>query len=318
MNAGDVTKRGGKGIGGIARIRFAVCVWTILAAFTPLVILGDTPPGKSQVVDQNLTITADTNPYVLNGDLTVSGDGPRKEITLSPGVEMRGGTINLGRQGTLILQGTKNLPVVLRNVTVTQDLGGDLKAEFAVFDKCTFSKGGWWFSAYSSKWEMQSCLLYQCTFPWLTVVDYGIKFRQCVFVSMNFPEVVQAPGPKDKNFDDMKALREDWRTIQGCKFIQCDIPPTLFWCSQSGDYINCEFRPGEAFDSATKTELPAWISNTSGQLPEDVWAGTPALRAAVSVKLQASPFNTANPSPICPIDAITDNMDLMTEIWPNP
>ncbi len=279
--------------------------------------LAESPQGNTnQVIDQDLTITAATNPYLLNGALKVSG-GRYKTITLGPGVDIRDGHIELGQRGTLDIQGTKTAPVILRNVDISQDLGGHLKAEFAVFDHCNFSKSGWLFASYSTKWEIESSLLYQCGFARLTAVDYGIKFRRCAFVSMRFPEV-GSHHAKNEPFDHMKALRVAWRTIENCKFVDCEIPPTLFWCSQFGDYFNCGFVSGEPFESDTKTELLAYIVGTAGPSPEEAWAQKPALRAPVTVKLRAAPFDSANPSPVCPIDAISGDANLVAEIWHKP
>jgi hypothetical protein len=133
---------------------------------------------------------------------------------------------------------------------------------------------------------------------------------------MRFPELEEASN--DKGYDVIKEVRTDWRTIKGCRFVDCEIPPTVFWCSQEGDYVHCNFMPGEAFVSDTKTNIPAWLSETASQSPEDVWAAHPAVRAPVYVDAVGSPFNLANPSEICPIDAISNSPDLVTEIWPDP
>jgi hypothetical protein len=208
MQSRDVRQGGcGRGKG----IEAVLC--GVLALFTPMLAHGKSNGDSKTVVDTDLTITAATNPYLLNGALVVSGGG-RKTITLSPGVDIESGKIELGNRGTLLIQGTKTAPVILRNVSILQELGGSVKADFAVFDHCSFWKSGGWFASYSSKWEMTSCLLYQCFFPRLTAVDYGFKFNRCTFVSMKFPEIGSRRS-KVHPFDHMKALRQEWRTATG-------------------------------------------------------------------------------------------------------
>jgi len=246
-----------------------------------------------------------TNPYRLDGKLEVlrkaatlkqraalpPGSDLPQVITVGPGVEIRGGRIELHYNGSLIVEGTPDKPAILRNVVIGQDNNPvGLKAKHAVFDQCTFWKSGPWHSHYSSKWAFDSCLLDRCTFSSLDAVYYGIKLERCAFVSMAFPEI-QHRRQKGHRFDHIESLRGEWNTISGCQFVDCKIPPTVAWSGRQSNYMGCKFIAGETFESDTPTEVTAFVADVEANLPHEIWRSDPA-RAPLKVVYASTPFPT--------------------------
>ena len=157
-------------------------------------------------VERTLVLQDNAKPYVIADTLKVASNGGTQQIKVAPGVELRGGEIALGRTGELIIDGKPDKPVVLRNVTISQDLNNNgLRAKYAVFDQCKFKKTGPWFNYYSTKWATDNSLFYKCSFASLTGKDYGFKLTHCAFVQMRFPEIVHK-RKKDEVFDHMASL----------------------------------------------------------------------------------------------------------------
>jgi hypothetical protein len=244
--------------------------------------------------DGDYTFKPGPKPQKLQG-VAIHGEKP-VAITVPAGVELRGGKIELGQHGRLVIKGTKDNPVVLRNVEISHDLGGSVTAEHAVFDNCRFGKGGSWFDYFSSKWVMTDCLLFRCTFNQLTGVDYGFKLTRCALVGMDFPEIAhRREGAPD--FDHMKLLRHEWNTIVSCDFVDCTIPPTVAWCAQKSNLIACRFVPGEPFDSAQETTVTNYVAEVF-DTPPDVWDSRPPTRKPVKLASPKEPHATTAFGPI--------------------
>jgi hypothetical protein len=185
-------------------------------------------------------------------------------------------------------------------VQIDQPLGGAFTASYVIFDHCTFSKIGGWFAYYSSKWEMDHCLLYRCNFPSFKAVDYGFKLTDCTFVGMKFPEI-EHKNDQEKTFDYMDRLRKDWNTLKSCSFVDCTVPPTVFWCSENSNFWSCTFLPGPTFRSDHPTRVAAFVDGTTGESPEQIAQDNLPERAALTIWLRNAPFPVSQWAADCPI-----------------
>ena len=236
-------------------------------------------------------------PFHINGKLSVTGDKP-VTLTFAAGYELRGGTLDLGRHGRVVIKGTADKRVIFRDVTVLQDLGASLDADNGVFDHCHFNKGGVWYSYYSSKWRFSECLLYRCSFAKLSGIDYGFQVRHCALVATDLPEISHE---HKQGFDHMKELRSEWNKIDSCDFLDCAVPPTVAWCGENCNFRACGFSPGGAFDSAKDLEWKAFVKDTVSDDPQAVWDEHPAKRAAVKHVQPEEPFETTSFAGVSPI-----------------
>jgi hypothetical protein len=244
-----------------------------------------TVPLDGQTLTGTVTVPRKVLPYLITGTIKIGDEGAT--ITVPAGTEIRGGVLDLGGKGHLIAKGETGKPVVFRHVVFLQDLGGLLEADGAIFDDCTFKKGGAWFSNYSSKWVFSKCVLFNCRFGGLTEVDYGFQIQDCVLASMDFPEIQH---PHKGAFDHVKLLHDKWNTISGCSFVDCIVPPTVCWCAQSSNFFGCKFVPGEAFESPSPWQETAYLSHTVGPSPQSVWADKGAKLGSVTLVEARSPF----------------------------
>jgi len=284
--------------------------------------------GKPVVVegrdlDAGFEFTNTSAPYELRGTLAV----PTKQdshlleaqiITVAAGVEIRGGTIDIGRRGQISIEGAAGKPAVLRSVTLAQNLNNHgFKARNAVFDRCKFAKTGGWFSYASSKWEFDSCLFYKCMFAGLRGVDFGLKFSHSAFVGMDFPEL-EHRREKGKSFDHMDHLRTTWNKIVRCQFVDCEIPPTLVWCAEESNHLGCRFVVVETFESQHKTTVVAYVADTVGRTPDAATLIAPAARASVVFNYVRQPFSTYPLGNHYPLAEIARDIKLMNWLSSRP
>jgi hypothetical protein len=253
----------------------------------------------------DLDLSQTDMPYEIKGVVHPGLTPAMLHILVHPGVELRGGKINLeaprtGKNSKMVLAGSGANPIVLRNVEIDQPLGSQFSASHVIFDQCTFRKTGGWFSYYSSKWPMDQCLFYRCTFGPFNGVNLGFRLTNCTFVGMDFTEITHRHD-KNKTFDYMDRLRKDWNIIASCNFVDCSIPPTVFWCSESSNFFRCVFLPGPAFDSATATVADAFVQGTTGDTPDQINQSNPPTRAPLTISLRDVPFPVARWAANCPI-----------------
>ncbi len=133
-------------------------------------------PFPTKTIDASIAVPPGLGPYLLHGDVHITG---QTGVTVAAGTEIRGGAFVMVGGGHVVATGSDTMPVIFRHVTFNQDLGSSVVASNAIFDQCTFTKGGAWFSSYSSKWQFTSCVLYGCHFNGLTEVDYGFQIQNC-------------------------------------------------------------------------------------------------------------------------------------------
>ena len=257
--------------------------WAIETADTTAVTAGK--------IESPKVWSASPTPYRITGTIKLF-----MPLTVEAGAEVRGGVIEAYGQGSTIARGLPERPIIFRQVKFYEDLNCSLTAENCVFDHCEFHKGGNWYAYNSSKWHFTNCLLYACKFGALDGVNYGFQIENCALVSMDFPEIAHRRD-KTQAFDHMEHLRKDWNKLQSCDFVDCLVPPTVFWCSETSNFEGCRFMPGEAFESSTPLKAVAYVTDTVGDAPQMAWAQTPAKHAGVEVVNPGKPFPAFTPSP---------------------
>jgi hypothetical protein len=238
----------------------------------------ETEPYPAEEVTEDTVLAPSSKPYRIEKTLKVKG-----VLTIDAGVELRGGSIDLGGKGHLKINGTPDKPVIFRNVVIVQDLGASVYAQFSDFDQCVFRKGGAWFSHFSSKWQFSHCVLYKCKFPRLTGVDYGFEIVNCALVSMNFPDI-------DQGANTVSLLRANWNKLISCDFVDCSLPPTVFWCSERSNFRGCKFASGKSFTIDNPLTVDAFVVDGVGAPPQDAW--DTAARDKIQFQNAATPFPT--------------------------
>jgi TolB-like protein len=260
--------------------------------------LAAAPPARKVLttddpLDGTTTFAADEGPYEIRGVLPERDPHQNVTLRIGPGTDVRGGSISGLGSLHYDLAGTADRPVILRHVEFQQTWGGNFKAQYAIFDDCTFRKTGAWYdkAGFTAKWTCEHCVFRGGDpFKKITHADYGIKFTDCAFVGVTLPEIV-VPTPKDKPRDDRVALRADWRLIDHCRFDACTVPQTVFWCATASNYDRCRFPPGRPFESDTPTEILAYVAHPDGDGPDKVAAATPPVRAPLHVVCATQPFH---------------------------
>jgi Lon protease (S16) C-terminal proteolytic domain len=311
------------------RVSLSVFAAALLLAFgnCALAVAADASAGDVQLprrIDRDFEFTNTSRPYVLNGNYEVIKEAQPLKITVGPGVEVRGGDIYLEDKGELILNGTPEKPVILREVTLSQQIAKHpTTAKWTLFDRCQFEKRGGWYSYYSAKWTCDSRLFYRCTFPYLKGTAFGFKMSHCAFVKMSLPEIVHRQ-PKEGPFDHMKYLRHDWNMITGCQFVDCEIAPTVGWCSEESNFMGCSFKRGQAYESESRTEVEAYVADTVGDLPHQVWKGCEPPKSLLQVSYARTPYATFTLFPSLsrslssPVPKITEDTKIMSWLASKP
>jgi hypothetical protein len=274
----------------------------------------ETVPLGGELFDSDQVLSEVGKPYEIKDVFGPAQADKQFKIIVAPGVEIRGGKINLESpnakgDAAITFAGSKSKPIILRHVEIDHPLQGRFKASNVIFDQCSFRKTGGWYAYYSSKWEMDQCLLYKCDFPNFKGVDYGFKFTNCTFVSMNLPEISHDKD-NENDFDYMTRLRKDWNIIQSCSFVNCTVFPTVFWCSETSNFWNCAFLPGVAFNSATPTKVSAYVSGTNGETPAEISHDNPPKRAPLTIVQHAGPFPVLRWPVNLPIPEISMDQEL--------
>jgi len=121
--------------------------------------------------------------------------------------------------------------------TIRIDLGGSMKARDSLFDKCTIRKGGAWSTRYySAKWTLENCLLFRCFVEPLTPRANGVDLVECT--------VVQATlGPTDYYDTPVEESGHEWRRIERCRFVECEIPESTLLMMEDCVFEDCTFVP---------------------------------------------------------------------------
>jgi len=274
------------GILGAAGLAFGAGVTPTPAAAAAPHILSSADP-----LSGDTTFDGTGGPYQIQDKISVVKGIKHCKLFVGPGAQIHGGAIPLDGVTHIEIAGTPDKPAILRDIDFQQGFQGYFKAQYAILENCKFHKSGSWYAyaGFTAKWELDKCLIRGTSFPKITHVDTGIKFTDCTFSGMTFGDIIVGT-PKDKPLDYMDVLRKDWRTIDHCRFDDCSVPPTIFWCATASDYTKCRFPVGPAFESDTPTDVVAFVSDTDGDAPDKILQATPPKRAALHITYVAEPF----------------------------
>jgi hypothetical protein len=167
---------------------------------------------------------------------------------------LQGGTLTVSN-GSLEFKGTPDKPIILRGVALHCEFTGSITAANTLFIDCTLQKtGGWyWIGGYSSKWELNDCMLVGSHFAGLGRIDYGIKWKNTTFVDCDLPD-------RDLNDDPGKdAVSEyhgNWNKLTNCFFYDCNVSPSILWGAMPAFCFDCDVAGTSRFTSTTSLDVP--------------------------------------------------------------
>jgi hypothetical protein len=202
----------------------------------------DTPPTGAG------TWQGDGGTYSAEGKI----DFNKATIAVAPGFVLNGGSIFIGGGSTLELHGTAERPVIFRKVHLSADLNGAVKAQFAIFEDCTFAKGGAWFAYYNSKWIFSDCLVIRSNWKGLSGMDYGLRVTECVFDQCKLP--ARHVGD-DKVEDKARKYRDDWNQVDHNLFDHCEIEPSFAWCTNQCAFAGCSVTGWDSYRSVNELRV---------------------------------------------------------------
>jgi hypothetical protein len=189
----------------------------------------------------------------IDGTVNLGGkDRKPATITVTPGFVLNGGEIFINGGSKLVLQGSPQEPVIFRGVHVAADLGGSMTAQNVLFEGCTFSKGGGWFIHYSSKWDLEDCLLVHTQFSGLSGTDYGIRIVGCIMSDCAVPQRMLCTTPPD---NAAATYRDRYNQVMEDSFIHCHIAPSFVWATQRCYFERCDLGDREAWHSLTPLQI---------------------------------------------------------------
>jgi hypothetical protein len=207
------------------------------------------------------TWQSDGGSYTLDGKI----DFKKGIVAVAPGFVLTGGSIFLDGGSVLELHGTAERPVVFRKVKIAADLNGKIKAQFALFEDCTFSKGGAWFAYYNSRWIFSDCLVVRSNWKGLSGMDYGLQLSGCTFYDCKFPPRLVGD---DKVEDKARKYRDDWNRVENNVFMHCEIAPSFAWCTNQCLFAGCRVTGWDSYRSASELRVNISVLSAADRLPE--------------------------------------------------
>ena len=194
------------------------------------------------------TWQSDGGSYSMDGKVNLE----KATVAVAPGFVLTGGNIVIAGGSTLELHGTAERPVVFRKVKIGADLNGKLKAQFALFEDCTFMKEGPWFGYYSSKWIFSDCLLIRSNWKALTGTDYGLQLSGCMLYQCKLPPRLVGD---DKVEDKARKYRDEWNHVENNLFAQCEIAPSFTWCTNQCMFAGCHVIGWDSYRSVNELRV---------------------------------------------------------------
>lgn len=186
---------------------------------------------------------------VLFGELTLSGGshrlrgelqiGRRQEqteeergfLTIKDRAEISRGAV-WTNFGTLVAENSR-----FEGVALTQELHGTFTATRTLFENCTFAKkGGWQVPWFGTKWNFDECVVRGSFFPEWTNAQVGLNITNCTFIDVDFPSFEMKTDQ-----DVAWQSNHQWRTIEKCRFIGCEIPLSVLLATQDCVFEDCTF-----------------------------------------------------------------------------
>jgi hypothetical protein len=225
----------------------------------------------------------------LPGGKSVNGT-----LQVEPGFDLDGGTIKVSLGSTLSLRGTPDRPVRLRNVRIEPHFHANVKAEYVVFDDCTFVKGPGNYdnAGNTTHWELSHCVLHQSNFHKFNRTDFGVHIERCAFVNCTVPPRRWSTA-NEKNPDMAKLAGAKWSAITECDFYHCEIGLPSLWMTRHCNFFDC--RVTDKGEFAGKSDLTVELGLAGGDdhaLIDAAKAGTSATDAGhVKYAAASAPFD---------------------------
>lgn len=256
-----------------------------------------TPLAVEQPVGGEISWPGKAGAYSLADKVRIGRDADKQKnvsradgtIHVGPGFIAEGGNI-LVAHGVLDIAGDPARPAVFRKTHFVVELGGHIKASNAVFDECSFGKGGGWFvDSFSAKFEFSRCLLIETKFENLNRVDMGFRFNGCSIVDCRLPS-----RGSDSKHDSYKVSTSDWSRIRDCDFYNCDIHASVVWCMNQCNFSACRITEKDT-DYHAESNLTITLGiprQESAQLLADLAARTKCSeKGQVSFDVAQNPYS---------------------------
>ena len=167
------------------------------------------------------------------GNREIQGPAGVGHMVLPGPSQVEGGVIFVNR-GSFKATGTRFVESRLQ-----ANLGGRWEVAGCLFDGCRLNKAGAWFTRYySSKWVIDDCVFAENFVLRLHHTPVGIQATNCTILGATLPPV--------KFFEDagQEALHE-WRKVENCHFIGCEIPHSFLLITQGCLFEDCVFVPDD-------------------------------------------------------------------------
>jgi hypothetical protein len=155
---------------------------------------------------------------------------------------------------------------LFRRVELWGDLGERLDAKDSVFEECNFHKGGgWWVSAWSTRWNLENCVISKQFLPSsISVTDYAIRAIDCTFYDLTLPKIGYKEDPSGQ------AQCNDLR-FEHCRFVNCEVPESALAATIACVFDNCKFTTTGQTDwthASKRVAVNAFITPAKAKLPE--------------------------------------------------
>jgi len=181
------------------------------------------------------TVELEPGVYELTGKLMLGDDEQEDKedqfghVVVPPGSVVRGGELFVNN-GSITATGS-----LFVGTELIVDLHGELKATDCIFDGGKLRKGGAWSTKYySAKFTLVNCLL-NGVFPVpLSPRANGIKVTECTIIGATI-----APGEYYET--PVEESQNEWRLVERCVFVDCEIPESFLLMTADCVFENCEF-----------------------------------------------------------------------------
>ncbi len=188
------------------------------------------------------------------------GDGDEDripaEIVALPGVEISNGGVYLDA-GQFSADHVRFQKVVL-----TSNLHGKYYLKDSLLNRCSLAKEGWWtVKEYSAKWEITNCAISGSFFERWHTKTVGVKIQKCTFLNVNFRPMVYIGDPAIES-------GSEWRTIERCLFVDCEIPPSVLIATNECVFHNCTFPKDNDLNLGSSIDRKLYLMGTTPSPPE--------------------------------------------------
>ena len=173
--------------------------------------------------------------YKLPGRVMIGDDDrePREDrfghVSVPPGSTLQEGEIFINN-GSVTAETS-----LFSGVDLNVDLHGELNAEECIFDGGKLRKGGAWsVKYYSAKFTLENCLLNKCFPEPMKPRANGVKITECTVIEATISPAEYYETPVEES-------ESEWRMVERCLFINCEIPESFLLMTSDCVFENCEF-----------------------------------------------------------------------------